>query len=70
MQFNCHESHQRSVKKKVIKQMWLAEKLGKSFYSVNSYFQYRQQPRLEILGEISEILVEDIKELIVLNKGK
>tara|TARA_A100000164_G_C21439113_1_gene554612 strand:+ start:214 stop:366 length:153 start_codon:yes stop_codon:yes gene_type:complete len=50
--------------------MWLAEKLGKSFYSVNSYFQYRQQPRLEILAEISEILVVDIKELVVLNMGK
>ncbi len=32
---------------KGIKQIWLAEKLGKSFNTVNSYVQNRQQPRLE-----------------------
>jgi putative transcriptional regulator len=31
---------------KGIKQIWLAEKLGKSFNTVNSYVQNRQQPRL------------------------
>lgn len=53
---------------KGIKQKWLAEKLGKSFNSVNSYVQNRQQPRLETLNEIACILDVDIKELIVSNK--
>jgi putative transcriptional regulator len=53
---------------KGIKQTWLAEKLGKSYNMVNSYVQNRQQPRLEILIEIAEILDVDVKELIVSNK--
>ena len=55
---------------KGIKQIWLADRLGKSFNSVNSYVQNRQQPRLEILGEIAEILDVDIKDLLVSNKGE
>ena len=51
---------------KGIKQTWLAEKLGKSYNMVNGYVQNRQQPRLEVLNEIAEILDIDIKELIVL----
>jgi transcriptional regulator with XRE-family HTH domain len=42
--------------KKGIKQIWLAEKLGKSYNMVNSYVQNRQQPRLEILNDIAKIL--------------
>lgn len=53
---------------KGIKQTWLANKLGKSFNTVNSYVQNRQQPRLEILNEIAEILSVDIKDLLVSNK--
>lgn len=53
---------------KGIKQTWLAEKLGKSFNTVNGYVQNRQQPRLEILNEIADILDVDVKELIVSNK--
>jgi transcriptional regulator with XRE-family HTH domain len=53
-----------------IKQTWLAEKLGKSYNMVNSYVQNRQQPRLEVLMEIAEILDMDVKELIVSNKEK
>jgi|TARA_B100001093_G_scaffold216747_1_gene207992 transcriptional regulator with XRE-family HTH domain len=53
---------------KGIRQTWLAEKLGKSFNTVNGYVQNRQQPRLEILNEIAEILDVDVKELIVSNK--
>ena len=49
---------------KGIKQKWLAEKLGKSFNSVNSYVQNRQQPRLEVLNEIAYILEVNIKDLI------
>jgi len=46
----------------------LAEKLGKSYNMVNAYSQNRQQPRLETLMEIAEILDIDVKELIVSNK--
>jgi transcriptional regulator with XRE-family HTH domain len=56
------------LEEKGIKQKWLAEKLGKSFNSVNSYVQNRQQPRLEVLNKIAEILDVDIKDLIVSNK--
>ena len=41
---------------KGIKQTWLAEQLGKSYNMVNAYVQNRQQPRLEVLFEIAEIL--------------
>ena len=54
---------------KGIKQIWLAEKLGKSFNTVNSYVQNRQQPRLEVLNQIAEILNVDIKDLIVSSKN-
>ena len=50
---------------KGIKQTWLAEKLGKSYNMVNGYVQNRQQPRLEILYEIAEILEVSVKELLV-----
>ena len=58
------------LEEKGIKQKWLAEKLGKSFNSVNSYVQNRQQPRLEVLNKIAEILDVDIKSLIISNKPK
>jgi len=35
---------------------------------VNSYVQNRQQPRLEVLMEIAEILDIDVKDLIISNK--
>ncbi len=54
---------------KGIKQTWLAEKLGKSYNMVNSYVQNRQQPRLEVLMQIAEILDVDVKDLIVSNKN-
>ena len=49
---------------KGIKQTWLAEQLGKSDNMVNAYVQNRQQPRLEDLYRIAEILGVDVKELI------
>jgi len=52
------------LEQKGIKQIWLADKLGKSFNSVNSYVQNRQQPRLEVLGEIAKILDVNLKDLI------
>ena len=56
------------LEEKGIKQTWLAEKLGKSFNTVNSYVQNRQQPRLEVLHKIADILDVDIKSLIISNK--
>ena len=56
------------LKEKGIKQIWLADKLGKSYNMVNCYVQNRQQPRLEVLSEIATILEVDIKELIKSSK--
>ena len=52
---------------KGIKQTWLADQLGKSYNMVNAYVQNRQQPRLEILYEIANILKVDVKELLKSN---
>jgi len=56
------------LEQKGIKQIWLAEKLGKSYNMVNAYAQNRRQPSLEDLYKVAEILNVDIKELIVSNK--
>ena len=58
------------LQEKGIKQIWLAEKLGKSYNMVNGYVQNRQQPRLEVLTEIARILEVDVKELIVSTKNR
>jgi len=50
---------------KGIKQTWLADKLGKSYNMVNSYVQNRQQPILEVLYQIAEILEVEVKELLM-----
>lgn len=57
------------LEEKGIKQKWLAEQLGKSYNMVNSYIQNRQQPRLEVLFQIAEILGVEAKELLK-NKGE
>lgn len=54
---------------KGIKQVWLAERLGKSFNTVNGYVQNRTQPSLETLYEIAKILHIDAKELLVSNSN-
>ena len=56
------------LKEKGIKQIWLADKLGKSYNMVNGYAQNRQQPRLEVLNDIAEILDVDVRNLLVGNK--
>ena len=53
------------LEEKGIKQIWLAEQLGKSYNMVNAYAQNRQQPRLEVLYKIAEILGVNVKELLV-----
>lgn len=58
------------LEEKGIKQIWLAEQLGKSYNIVNGYVQNRQQPRLEVLNEIAMILNVDIKELLVSTKNE
>ena len=52
---------------KGIKQVWLAERLGKSFNIVNGYVQNRNQPSIEVLYKIAEILKVDAKELLKSN---
>ena len=49
---------------KGIKQIWLAEKLGKSYNMVNSYVQNRRQPSLEDLFKIAKILDVDTAQLL------
>jgi putative transcriptional regulator len=56
------------LEEKEIKKTWLAEKPGTSYNTVNAYVQNRQQPRLEILISIAEILDIDVKELIISKK--
>jgi putative transcriptional regulator len=58
------------LEEKGIKQIWLAEKLGKSYNMVNAYAKNRQQPRLETLIKIANILDVDVKDLIISNKEK
>lgn len=49
---------------KGISQTELAQKLGKSFSTINGYCCNRQQPSLEMLDRIAEILNVTIHELI------
>lgn len=57
------------LEEKGIKQVWLADKLGKSFNTVNGYVQNRKQPSIEVLYEIADLLNVEAKELIV-NKNE
>ena len=50
---------------KGIKQVWLADKLGKSYNVVNGYVQNRTQPSVEVLYDIAKILDVDVKELLI-----
>lgn len=56
------------LEQKGIKQIWLAEQLGKSYNMVNSYAQNKRQPSIDDLYKIAEILNVDIKELLISNK--
>jgi putative transcriptional regulator len=53
---------------KGIKQVWLAEQLGKSYNVVNGYVQNRNQPSLEQLYKIADILNVEVE--VLLNKPK
>ena len=52
------------LEEKGIKQIWLAEQLGKSYNMVNSYAQNRRQPSLEVLNKIAKILDVSAKDLL------
>ena len=41
------------IDQKGIKQIWLAERLGKSFNMINSYVHNRRQPSVENLFKIA-----------------
>ena len=55
---------------KGIKQTCLAQQQGKSYNMVNAYVQNRQQPRIEVLYKIAEILGVSVKELLIDNETK
>jgi putative transcriptional regulator len=50
---------------KEISQVQLAEKIGKSFSTINAYCSNRVQPSLDTLQRISEILGVKMKDLII-----
>lgn len=52
------------LKDKGIKQVWLAERLGKSYNMVNGYVTNKRQPSIEVLYEIAKLLQVDVKELL------
>ena len=54
---------------KGLTQIWLAEKLGKSYNMVNSYAKNRRQPSIEILFRIAEILDVEVKDLLIERKN-
>lgn len=58
------------LEEKGIKQTWLSEKLGKSYNMVNAYVQNRQQPRIEILFKIAELLNVDARDLLTESANK
>ena len=54
---------------KDMSQTELGEKIGKSFSTVNAYCCNRQQPTLELLSKIANVLSVSMKEVIVDDGG-
>jgi len=52
------------LKERGLKQKWLAEKLGMTNVVVNLYVQNKNQPKLDTLIRIAQILDVDIEKLI------
>lgn len=48
-------------------QTWLAERIGKSFSTVNAYCCNRQQPNLVTLQKIADVLKVEMRDLIIEN---
>lgn len=58
------------MEEKGLTQIWLAERLGKSYNMVNAYAQNRRQPSIELLYQIAQLLDVDVKELLVSTKKR
>ena len=56
------------LEQKGIKQVWLADQLGKSYNIVNGYVQNRSQPSIEVLYKIASFLDVDPRDLLVAPK--
>lgn len=52
---------------KDLSQTWLAERIGKSFSTVNAYCCNRQQPNLVTLQKIADVLKVEMRYLIIEN---
>lgn len=52
------------LKSKGIKQIWLSEKLGKSYNTINNYVKNRIQPSISVLNEIATLLKVEIEDII------
>ncbi|TVZ60176.1 helix-turn-helix protein [Flavobacteriaceae bacterium MAR_2010_105] len=52
------------LKNKGISQTWLAEKMDKSYTTINEYARNERQPSLETLYKIAEILNIEVAELL------
>ncbi len=53
------------LEQKGIKQVWLADQIGKSYNIVNGYVQNRSQPSIEVLYKIASFLNVDPRDLLV-----
>ena len=53
------------LEQKGIKQVWLADQLGKSYNIVNGYVQNRSQPSIEVLYKIASFLDVDPRDLLI-----
>jgi putative transcriptional regulator len=51
-------------------QIWLSEKIGKSYVIVTNYCNNNSQPSIPILRKIAKILDVDVRELLVPTKVK
>lgn len=57
------------LKAKGITQTWLAEKMNKSYTTINEYARNVRQPSVEDLYEIAEILQVQATDLLVNKKN-
>ena len=53
---------------KGVKQIWLADQLGKSYNMINGYVKNRRQPSLEVLYKIADLLQVEATDLLMKNK--
>lgn len=57
------------LKAKGITQTWLAEKMNKSYTTINEYARNVRQPSVEDLYEIADILQVQVTDLLVNKKN-